>query len=72
MKKVFKVSDLDCANCAMKMERGINAIDGVKNATVNFMTQKIVMEIEDARADDIVREMLKVCAKIEPDCKIRI
>lgn len=70
MKKVFKVCDLDCANCAMKMERGIKNIDGVTNATVSFMSQKIIVEIDEGRCDEIVKEMKRVCAKIEPDCKI--
>lgn len=71
MKKVFKVTDLDCANCAMKMERGICGIHGVRSASVNFMTQKIVLDMDDERADEIVKEVVRVCAKIEPDCKIK-
>ena len=70
MKKVFKLIDLDCANCAAKMERGINKIDGVENATVSFMSQKLTIEADDARFDSIMDEVIKVCKKIEPDCTI--
>lgn len=70
MKKVFKVCDLDCANCAMKMERKINEIDGVVSACVNFMTQKITLEFDENRKDEVVKQMVAVCRKVEPDCKI--
>ena len=68
MKKVFKMQDLDCANCAAKMERSIRAIDGVKEATVNFMTQKLTIDADDARFDEILTEAAAICKKIEPDC----
>lgn len=70
MKKTFKLIDLDCANCAAKMETAIKKIDGVKDATVSFMTQKMTIEADDERFDDIVREAVKVCKKVEPDCEI--
>ena len=70
MKKIFKLEDLDCANCAAKMERGINKIDGVENATVSFMSQKLTVEAADDRFDSIMDEVVKVCRKIEPDCVI--
>lgn len=72
MKKVFKVEDLDCANCAAKMERAIEKIDGVELVSVSFMGQKIVMEIEDGQYDSVVRQMLDVCKKVEPDCRIKV
>ena len=71
MKKVIKVEDLDCANCAAKMERGIAKIKGVNSVTVDFMTQKIVLDCEDGIMDEVVAEMKKVCRKIEPDCIIK-
>lgn len=71
MKKVIKVEDLDCANCAAKMERGIAKINGVNSVTVDFMTQKIVLDCEDGILDEVVAEMKKVCHKIEPDCIIK-
>lgn len=70
MKKKFKMVDLDCANCAAKMEAAINKIDGVKEATVSFMTQRLVIEAEDARFDEIMQEVVKVCKKVEPECEI--
>ncbi len=70
MKKVFKLENLDCANCAAKMERGINKVDGVASATVSFMTQKLTIEAEDSRFEEIMDEVVKVCKKVEPDCKI--
>ena len=70
MKKKFKMEDLDCANCTAKMEDAIKKIDGVTNASVSFMTQKMVIEADDARFDEIMKEVVSVCAKVEPDCKI--
>ena len=61
---------MDCANCAAKMEDSIKKIDGVNDASVSFMTQKMMVDADDARFDDIMKEVVKVCAKVEPDCKI--
>lgn len=72
MKKTFKLVDLDCANCAAKMETAIKKIDGVKDASVSFMSQKMTIEADDAKFDDIVKEAVKVCKKVEPDCEIVI
>ncbi|MCF2662806.1 cation transporter [Pseudoflavonifractor phocaeensis] len=70
MKKTFKLIDLDCANCAAKMEAAIRKLDGVTDATVSFMTQKMTIEGDDARFDAIVKEAVKVCKKVEPDCEV--
>ena len=70
MKKTYKMIDLDCANCAAKMEEAIKKIDGVTSASVSFMTQKMTIEGDDARFDQIVKEAVKVCRKVEPDCEI--
>ena len=70
MKKKFKLQDLDCANCAAKMEDLIKKIDGVNDASVSFMTQKMMVDADDARFDGIMKEVVKVCAKVEPDSKI--
>ena len=67
MKKRFKLEGLECANCAAKMERAINELDGVKEATVNFMTQKLVIVGEDEKMPTIVQEAEKIVKKIEPD-----
>ena len=65
MKKRFKLEGLECANCAAKMERAINELDGVKEATVNFMTQKLVIEGEDEKMPTIIEEAEKVVKDIE-------
>lgn len=70
MKKKFKLEDLDCANCAAKMEEGIKKISGVKDANVSFLAQKMTIEAEDEKFDEIMKEVVAVCEKIEPDCKI--
>ena len=70
MKKTFKLIDLDCANCAVKMETAIKKIDGVKSATVSFMTQKMTIEADDERFDEIVKLAVKECKKVEPDCEV--
>ena len=70
MKKTYKLIDLDCANCAAKMEAAIRKIDGVTSATVSFMTQKMTIEGDDARFDEIVKQAVKACKKVEPDCEI--
>lgn len=70
MKKKFKLQDLDCANCAAKMEESIKKIDGVNDAVVSFMTQKMTIDADDARFDEIMDEVARVCAKVEPDCQI--
>lgn len=70
MRKTFKLQDLDCAACAAKMEHGIRGIDGVQNATISFMTQKLVLEADDARFDAVVSEAERICRSFEPDCTI--
>lgn len=70
MKKKFKLRDLDCANCAAKMEEAIKKLDGVHDASVSFMTQKMMVDAEDEKFDEIMKQVVKVCAKVEPDCKI--
>lgn len=70
MRKSFKLQDLDCANCAAKMEDGIGRIDGVNKASISFMTQKLVLDAEEARFDRILDEAQRICTSIEPDCTI--
>ena len=62
MKKKFKLEDLDCANCAAKMEEAIKKIPGVNDAVVSFMTQKMTIDAEDERFEEIMDEVAKVCA----------
>jgi len=70
MKKTFKMIDLDCANCARKMEDAINKLDGVTAATVSFMTQKLTIEAEEADFPRIMQEAQKAVRKVESDCSI--
>ena len=70
MKKKFKLQDLDCANCAAKMEDAIKKVPGVNDANVSFMMQKMTVDAEDDKFDAIMEEVVRVCAKVEPDCKI--
>lgn len=70
MKKIYKLEDLDCANCAAKMERSVQKIDGVNSACVSFMTQRMTIDADDNRFDEIMNEVVKVCRKVEPDCRI--
>ena len=72
MKKRFKLQDLDCANCAAKMEEAIKRIEGVADANVSFMTQKMTIEAEESRFDEIMKEVVAVCRKVEPDCIIQM
>ena len=72
MKKKFKLTDLDCANCAAKMEDAIKKLDGVNDASVSFMMQKMTIDEDDARFDEIMKEVVEVCKKVEPDCIINM
>ena len=70
MKKTFKLSDLDCAHCAAKMEAAIQKLDGVKSATISFMAQKLTIEADDDKFDAVLQQAVKECKKVEPDCTI--
>lgn len=70
MKKTYTLQNLDCAHCAALMETGIRKINGVTDASVSFMTQKLTITADDARFDEIMQEVRKTCKKIEPDCII--
>ena len=70
MKKTFKLVDLDCANCAAKMEAAIKKLDGVTNASVSFMTQKLTIEADDDKFDGVVKQAVECIKKVEPDCTV--
>ena len=70
MKKVFKLQDLECANCAAKMERNIKKLAGVNDAQVSFMTQKVTIDADDARFNEIMDEVQRTIKKVEPDCVV--
>lgn len=72
MKKTYRI-EVDCANCANLMEEATRKVDGVASVTVNFMTQKMIVEFEDGQdVDAVMRKVLKVCKKVEPDCEIEL
>lgn len=72
MKKTYKI-EVDCANCANKMEEAAKKTSGVKDAVVNFMTLKMIVEFEDgANPKEVMAEVLKSCKKVEDDCEIYI
>ena len=68
MKKTFKLIDLDCANCAAKMEAAIKKLPGVADATVSFLTQKMTIEADDL--DAVIKDVVKCIKKVEPDCEV--
>ncbi len=72
MKKTYQLTDLDCANCAAKMETAIKKIDGVSDASVSFMTQRMTVDADDSRFDEIMKQVVKACKKVEPDCVINL
>jgi len=72
MKKIIKLQDLDCAVCADKMERAVKQINGVNSVNVNFMLQKMTLDICDGDETRILSEVKAVCKKIEPDCILKI
>ena len=69
MKKTYALDELDCANCGLKMEEAVRKIEGVKSVNISFMTQKITLEA-DADFDRVLKEAVKACKKVEPDCRI--
>ena len=72
MKKVIRLQDLDCANCAAKMERAVEQVQGVNSVTVSFMTQKMMLDLSDTDTEQILKDIVKVCKKVEPDCSLDI
>ena len=71
MKKSYTLLDLDCANCAAKMEKNIKKIDGVNDATVSFLAQKLILDADDARFDDILNAAADVIRRVDADCRIK-
>ena len=70
MKKMYMLEDLDCANCAAKMEEAIKKIEGVTYARVSYLAQKLTLEADDAVYDAGLAEVVRTCKRIEPDCTI--
>ena len=72
MKKVYRMQNLDCANCAAKMERAIQRIDGVQSAEVSFMAQRLTMEVDETKLSEILEQVKKCVAKVEPTTKVLV
>lgn len=70
MKKVYRMEELDCANCARKMEDAIRKLDGVENVSINFLLQKMTLEADDDRFEEIAQKAAKLCRRVEPDCRV--
>lgn len=70
MTKTYKLQDLDCANCARKMEDAIRKLEGVTEVHVNFLTQKMILTADDGRFEEIVWEAAKCIRRVDPDCQV--
>lgn len=70
MRKSFKLEDLCCANCASKIENGVAALDGVESASVNLLSQKMVVEIDESKSQDLFNSIKKIVKKYEPDIDV--
>jgi len=70
MKKSYDVKGLHCANCALRLEKGLNKIEGVNEAVVSFATQKIVLDAEDGKLEEILTKADAVANKLDPNWKI--
>ena len=70
MIRKYNIENVDCANCAAKMEEGIKKLDGVNDARVNFLTQKLVVDTEREDLKELQKEILKACRKIDDDVEI--
>ncbi len=71
MKKVFILENLDCANCAAKMEHAISKLEDVESVSISFMTTKMILKADDGKMDDVVEQSKKIIRKIEPDVVVR-
>ena len=72
MKKIIKLEGLCCANCAAKIEEGVKKLEGVKSASLSFMTQRLIMEVEDGREEELIEAARKIKDKIEPEADFRV
>lgn len=72
MKKIFNILNLDCANCAAKMEELASKVNGVNKVSFNFFTSKLTLDAQDELFENALDEIIKLCKKIEPDLEIEI
>ena len=71
MKKTLALEELDCANCAAKLERAVSKLEGVQGVTISFLTQKLTLEAADEAFDSVFEQVKKTFKKLEPDCRIK-
>lgn len=69
MKKTFKLDEIDCANCALKLEEALRKVDGVQEVKVNFLSQKLTLAAADDAFDAVLKQVVKTARKVEPDCR---
>lgn len=72
MKKVYKLDEIDCANCARELQDELAKLDGVQSVSVNFMTQKLTLEAADDQFDEVLQRVVDFTAEAEPDCEILV
>ena len=72
MKKIIRLEGLCCANCAAKIEESVKKLDGVKEASLSFMTQRLIMEVEDGREAELVEAARVIADKIEPEAEFKV
>ena len=70
MRKSFRLDEIDCANCARKLQDELARLDGVDAVSVNFLTQKLTLSAADERFDDVLERVVALAARVEPDCEI--
>ncbi len=70
MKKIFKMKELDCAHCADRMEQAISKIEGINSVSVNFMAQKMVIDADDEKFDEIMKQAQKEVKKVDSNCEV--
>lgn len=70
MRKVFKLDEIDCANCAAKLQEGLSKLEGVESVSVNFMTQKLTLVAADEEFDEVLERVVDYTEEVEPDCEI--
>ncbi len=72
MRKIIKLEGLCCANCAAKIEEGVKKLDGVQEASLSFMTERLTMVVEDGREEELVEAARKIAAKVEPEAGFKV
>ena len=70
MRKSFKLDEIDCANCANKLQDALAKMDGVDSVSVNFLTQKLTLSAADDHFDEVLERVIKLASEIEPDCEV--